>query len=148
MAEGGLLERLQRLEDLEALKELKYCYCAACDNNYDAEAVAALFTEDGIWDGGIYGCYEGRAAIFATFQEAKNSVKFVLHHVGNPIIELDADSAICRWYLWLAKINRDGDRSMLFAGTYHDLCVRQAGQWYFKRMTLQMQDMPPLGGQA
>jgi len=51
MEAGDLATRLKRLEDIEALQQLKYRYCRAADDNYDGELVASLFTEDGIWDG-------------------------------------------------------------------------------------------------
>ena len=38
--------RLRRLEDIEAIKRLKARYCAACDDGYDPDRLAALFTED------------------------------------------------------------------------------------------------------
>ena len=47
-----LARRVQVLEDIEAIKKLKARYCAYCDNNYDADGLASLFTEDAIWDGG------------------------------------------------------------------------------------------------
>ena len=40
-----LARRLQVLEDIEAIKKLKARYCAYCDNQYDADGIAALFTE-------------------------------------------------------------------------------------------------------
>jgi len=58
-----LARRLQVLEDIEAIKKLKVRYCAYCDNNYDADGIAALFTEDAVWDGGSLGKCEGREAI-------------------------------------------------------------------------------------
>jgi hypothetical protein len=45
---------------MEAVKQLKYRYCAACDDDYDSDRLAPLFTEDAIWDGGPMGRYEDR----------------------------------------------------------------------------------------
>ena len=55
--------RLQMIEDVEAIKKLKYQCCVYCDDNYSADGIASLFTEDAIWDGGTFGRYEGREAI-------------------------------------------------------------------------------------
>lgn len=137
-----LKQRLQRLEDIEALRQLKYRYFAACDANYDAEGVALLFTEDGVWDAGEFGRYEGRAAIFSGFSEKRFSVKFAFHYGMNPTIAVTGDTAVCRWYLWLIKINNAGDQRELIVGTYQDLCVRQAGQWLFKRIVLDTPALP------
>ena len=42
--------RLQLLEDAEAIRNLKARYAALCDNQYDAEGIANLFTEDAVWE--------------------------------------------------------------------------------------------------
>jgi hypothetical protein len=44
--------RLQSLEDAEAIRNLKSRYAALCDDSYDADGIAALFTEDATWDPG------------------------------------------------------------------------------------------------
>ena len=56
-----LEQRLRVLEDVEEIKRLKAQYAALCDNNYDCDGIAALFTSDGIWDGSDLGRTEGRA---------------------------------------------------------------------------------------
>ena len=38
--------RLQVLEDAEAIRNLKARYAALCDNQYDADGIATLFTEE------------------------------------------------------------------------------------------------------
>jgi SnoaL-like protein len=53
--------RLQSLEDAEAIRNLKSRYAALCDDNYDADGIAALFTEDATWDSpGLGGSRVGR----------------------------------------------------------------------------------------
>jgi len=42
--------RLQVLEDAEAIRNLKARYAALCDNQYDADGIAMLFTEDALWE--------------------------------------------------------------------------------------------------
>ena len=36
--------RLQMLEDAESIRNLKARYAALCDNQYDADGIASLFT--------------------------------------------------------------------------------------------------------
>ena len=48
----ALAQRLQVLEDIEAIKRLKARYCAFCDDGYNPDGIAGLFVEDGVWDGG------------------------------------------------------------------------------------------------
>jgi hypothetical protein len=54
--------RLQALEDAEAIRNLKVRDAALCDDQYDAEGIAALFTEDAIWESPALGRYEGRGS--------------------------------------------------------------------------------------
>jgi ketosteroid isomerase-like protein len=96
----ALDRRIRRLEDLEAIKQLKARYAAYCDAHYDADALADLFTADAIWDGGILGYNEGRAAIRQFFRGSSQRISFALHHIVNPIIEVDGDTAQGTWYLW------------------------------------------------
>ena len=42
--------RLQLLEDAEAIRNLKARYAALCDNQYDADGIAKLFTDDAVWE--------------------------------------------------------------------------------------------------
>jgi ketosteroid isomerase-like protein len=55
--------RLQVLEDAEAIRNLKARYAALCDNQYDADGIASLFTEDAVWESPALGRFEGRDAI-------------------------------------------------------------------------------------
>ena len=84
MAQDNLLDparierlerRLQTLEDAEAIRNLKARYAALCDQQYDADGLAALFTDDASWDSPGLGRFDGREAIrkkfvFADFNEA------------------------------------------------------------------------------
>ncbi len=37
-------KRLRAMEDIEEIKRLKARYCAYCDDNYNIEGLASLFT--------------------------------------------------------------------------------------------------------
>ncbi len=57
---------MARLADIEEIKNLKARYC---DDNYDADGIASLFIEDGIFDGGLSRpVSEGREAVRQRFQ--------------------------------------------------------------------------------
>ena len=128
--------RLQRLEDIESIKQLKARYCTFCDENYNPQGIASLFTEDGVWDGGDLGKAEGHAAIIKFFERAPSAFSFAIHHVMNPIIEVDGDRAVGRWYLLqpLIRRRRDGEKAMWLAGRYEDEYVRIGREWKFKRL--------------
>ena len=88
------------MADIEQIKQLKHRYCACCDERYDPDGIAALFTEDGVWDGGPFGRAEGREGFREFFREVSNQVDFANHYVTNPIIEIDGNSATGCWDLW------------------------------------------------
>ncbi len=52
-------EKIQWPFDIEQIKQLKHRYCAYCDEQYDPDGIASLFTEDGVWDGGPFRLAEG-----------------------------------------------------------------------------------------
>ena len=108
MSLEDLERRIKVLEDVEEIKRLKHHYCAVCDDNYDADAIASLFTEDAVWDGGLWGKFEGREAIRGFFLEAPQILPFAIHMVLNPIIEVNGDSAKGTWYLLQACTLAEG----------------------------------------
>jgi hypothetical protein len=132
-----LARRIQVLEDIEAIKKLKARYCAYCDNNYDADGLAALFTEDAIWDGGErLGRSAGREAIRTFFQGSSKRLPFAIHHVTNPFIEVHGDTATGRWYLFQPCTRAEGNRAVWLAARYEEEYVRVRGEWKFKHMKI------------
>src|SRR5262249_9675825 len=65
-----LEQRLTRIEDLEAIKQLKARYCAIADEDHNPDKTTTLFVEDGIWEGGM-GTAQGHEAIRQLFQRAQ-----------------------------------------------------------------------------
>jgi hypothetical protein len=135
-SEPTIAARLQGIEDIETIKQLKARYCAFCDDNYNPQGIASLFTQDGAWDGGDLGKAEGHVAIIKFFERAPSAFSFAIHHVMNSIIEVDGDRATGRWYLLqpLIRTRRDGEAAMWLAGRYEDEYVRIGREWKFKRL--------------
>ena len=65
--------RLQVLEDAEAIRNLKARYAALCDNQYDADGIANLFTKDAVWESPALGRFEGRRQSGVSFGERRVS---------------------------------------------------------------------------
>ncbi|MEL7156452.1 MAG: nuclear transport factor 2 family protein [Actinomycetota bacterium] len=140
----SLEDRLQRLEDIEEIRQLKARYCDRCDDGYDPDGIAELFTADGVWDGGrTFGRREGRDAIRKHFEGASERVAIARHQVMNPIIDVDGDTATGQWLLFQPCTDASIDGAVWLAATYHDTYRRVAGAWYFSSTTIDVAFFSP-----
>jgi hypothetical protein len=143
MNDSELAARVRRLEDIEALKQLKHRYAAFCDQDYDPDGLAPLFTENAIWDGGMMGRYEGREAIRKFFSEAHTVVPFAIHHVTNAIIDVEGDRATGRWYLWQPCTFSPAGEALWMAGRYFDEYRREDNVWRFEHVQIELRMLSP-----
>ena len=136
-------ERIQRLEEIEAIRKLKIVYAQHCDNNYDPEALAPLFTEDAVWEMGPLGRFEGRQAIHDFFADVSKRFTFALHYMCGPVIDLDPSGteASGTWYIW-ETATIDGV-AMFVAATYEDRYRKEDGVWKFSRVKVNPAFMTP-----
>ncbi|RIL06360.1 MAG: nuclear transport factor 2 family protein [Proteobacteria bacterium] len=142
----ALAARVRALEDAEAIRNLKARYAELVDARYQRGAprpqpeldrlageIAALFSEDAVWEGGALGTCTGRAAIRERM--AKPTLRFSRHYFVNPRIRVDGDVATARWEL-LAPCTAQDDRPMWMAGVEDDAYARVGGSWLHTRMQL------------
>ena len=127
-----LERRLQVLEDAEAIRNLKARYAALCDQQYDADRIAALFAEDALWDSPGLGRFEGREAIRNFFRGASAIFSFSIHYSLNSKIEVDGDTARASWYLFMPCTLAAGNRAMWRASIDHETYARISGTWMFR----------------
>ena len=136
MSLQNLERRIRVLEDIEEIKVLKRRYCAYCDDNFDADGIASVFTEDAVWDGGPRGKMEGRGQIRRYFQKTPQWMPFAVHMVLNPIIEVNGDTAKGTWYLFQACTLAEGDQAIWGSARYDEDYVRVNGQWLVQHLRL------------
>ena len=135
MAQQDLAQRLQVLEDIEAIKRLKARYCLHVDAR-EPDKVADLFTQDAVWDGGAVGRYEGQDAIRAFMRGLPEMLSFALHFVMNPLIEVDRDQATGHWYLVEPCTMVKNNQAVWGTAMYQDRYVRENGEWKFTEVKL------------
>ena len=129
-------DKVQWLVDIEEIKQLKARYAAACDDDYDSEAIAGLFTADAVWDGGMMGFAETREGIREFFANASNLVGFAIHGLSNPIIDVDGDEATGRWYLFQPMTMKGTESAFWFCARYEDRYVRTEEGWKFQHVKI------------
>lgn len=151
---AALRARVEALEAAEAIRRLKARYAELVDARYArdgplpreqlaplAERIAALFTEDAVWDaGGRLGVCRGRDAIRARMAEP--TLLFSRHYFVNPGIEVDGARARARWELLAPCTLRDG-RPAWMAGAEDDEYTRVDGRWLHSSMKLTVHFLAP-----
>lgn len=131
------------MADRDSVEGLVYAYAYAYDDG-DAEAIGAMYTEDGefrwsITDGASGGPFVGPAEIAASSAASLASQSDQRRHVmSNVVVTADGpDRATARSYLVLGAVAQ-GALTVLATGTYRDECVRVDGTWRFRRRDLVM----------
>jgi ketosteroid isomerase-like protein len=137
-------QRVQELEDRDQIKELtaRYCWHVA---HGEGEAVANLFTDDGVLDvrDSEFKAVRGRDALLKFYRASVREPDVALPFIQNHIIELsggdDAHGTCCIE----ARFARNGE-SVTAAGYYEDKYRRERGQWRFVERKLFFHHVVPL----
>lgn len=153
MNQETLAQRLDRLESIEAIRQLKARYCAACDEDHDPQKLGPLFDDDAVWEAGGIGRYEGRGAIEAYFAQVRGSgrLRNSAHHAVNPIIEVNGDEASGLWrliMLYTANVPDDGVQHFRIIGWYRETYRRSAGAWRFRSLHCEIEEHAPYPTEA
>ena len=133
----ALERRVQLSEDLEAIRTVTARYCLASDRNGDGppsvEPIAECFTQDGVWDGGPLGRFEGIEGFRRLWAGAGPfQSTLAIHRAANPIIAVDGDSARGQWHV-LALTTIAGE-ALWTAGRYDNEYRRTPQGWKIRVM--------------
>lgn len=129
-----LEQRLQAMEDRQALQDLLNAYCTAVDSLTDMEGLLDCFTDDAVFDlGGIHlPRFDGREAIRGFFTQVFEGMTHHGHFNSNLVIDrLEGDTATCRAYVMGMGASRDGNSVLVYVRYFLD-CVRTANGWKMK----------------
>jgi hypothetical protein len=145
-------DRLQRLEDDRAIRDLKAAYLRAADTK-DVEAIRACFTEDARIAFEGFPAFTDRESFLAVYRDmACVPGIFDIHHGANGVIAFDGDaSATGRWSLLFHNINLTARTLTQMGVEYDDAYVRDAGGvWRIaetrsRRMSALMQQVDDAG---
>ena len=139
--DASLAARIQRLEDIEAIRNVLLDYGRYLDAR-DFSAYSKLFSKTGEWAGG-FGTVKGPAEIQAFMEKnlpgANRGNTF--HILSNFVIEVNGDRATA-WSRWtFITPGVDGKPIASQAGRYDDVFIREDGRWKFQRR-LASNDIP------
>lgn len=133
-------ERLQRLEDIIEIGNLKARYLDTADGgwdriSHDASQVTGLVSDDFTWDGLQFGSFAGVEGSAALWRQCRANLPFAYHVITNPLIEVEGDEGQGEWHvLWFAT-DKEGTELWAMA-IYQDRFVRTAGGWKIRSVTV------------
>jgi hypothetical protein len=128
----SLEERLQRLEDDRAIRDLKARYLRACDTK-DPETVRDCLLPHGAviaYDG--FPAFDSRDAFVAIYAEMGCAPGiFDIHHGANGVIAFEGnDRARGQWSLLFHNINLASRTLTQMGVEYDDVYVKRDGRWW------------------
>lgn len=129
-----LAARITRLEDIEAIKQLKAEYCDICDDMHNPDRIAALFADDGIWESPSFGKARGHEEIRALFARFRDMFSFSQHNIMNPRIRVNGETATGVWYIMGPWNDRTTGRNLWMTARYDDDYVKIDGEWKYAHL--------------
>ena len=132
MSDESIASRLQRLEDIEAIRQmhLEYTY-ALMAMQYDR--MLDCYAEDGVLELGGPNTARGRQEISGIFHNvmAKHSTLKDGHIIAQPVITVDGETARAHWLLFIFPPEPKGE---WIQGREETEYVKVNGQWKIKHM--------------
>jgi len=128
-------QRLQKLEDVEAIRALKARYLWCCDRK-DPAGMRACFADGPVHiDYGAVGTFDRADALAKVFKDIGcHDYMVEMHHGMNPQIEvLDEATAKGKWSLHYFLINTRTKGLTQLAGYYEDEYRKLKGEWRISR---------------
>lgn len=131
-------ERLQKLEDVEAIRKLKALYCLYADDPLKSDVFAELFAEDAVLDEGKdLMILNGREEIRRMHKLLWPKLALNQHFTFSPMIEVNGDEASGHWRLLqlISARNEDStEQAFWAAGWYEEQYRRIDGEWKFQHV--------------
>ncbi len=130
--------------DRHAIVELTARYSWELDVKRDAAAVAATFTDDGLFVGDTGTASRGRAQLMRHFERTweRWAQRAPLRHwTSNHVIEGDGDEATHTCYILLIALEGEGPR-VDRTGIYRDRLRRVEGRWLFAERQVSIDQYP------
>ncbi len=128
MTDTALLARIDRLESLDAIRQLPAKYALALDMR-DMDAMVSLFPADVRVGKDASGRQALRAYMDRTLRSPFTGTS---HHIGGHVIEFD-DPDHAHGVVYSKNEHETGDEWVIMQMMYVDDYIRQDGRWFFAR---------------
>lgn len=126
-------DRLQRLLDAEAIREVRSRYCWAYDRN-DLNTLLGVFADDAVCVFGPFGTWTGieeiRAGYSATLEVHQGRT---MHAITNPVVRVDGDTAHGEYYLLDFLFGGAGESPLKIIAHYLEDYRRAGDDWLITR---------------
>jgi len=124
-------ERIQWVIDIEEIKMLMSKYCHGIDKQ-DEETFMSIWSDDADY---VLPRGEGQGidGIRALVHKVWDQVPKSHHHITNPIVDIDGDTASAKTDVFYFRLTDDGVNQLL-SGGYALEFVRRDGEWRTRRM--------------
>lgn len=132
----ALRARVQKLEDLEAIRDLTTRYMQAMhDARWDD--AADCFADDASYDHGILGNLQNKEDINSFYREFMKQYEenggWAFDMLSNPLLKVDGDRAEGRWFLLTLLTDPDSKEAAWGIATLEYEYKRERGEWKFHR---------------
>ena len=147
---AAIEKRLQRLDDIDAIRRLKCEHALASDDHANlAQRLLAIVTDDIEMDyGEEFGQFQGKDKLRELLQETP--FPWTIHYMIPKRIDVaeDGQTATGIWYLWEPATAPDPttgeERAMWLGGVYEDSYRKMSdGSWKISKIALDMRLMAP-----
>lgn len=119
-------EKIARLEAIEAIRTLMANYCHGIDK-HDANTFMSIWATDSEY---VLPRGEGKGidGVRALVEKVWKQVPQCHHHITNPVIEVDGDTAVAKTDVFYFR-QTDDDLYVLLSGGYDFKFVKENGEW-------------------
>ena len=131
-----LSRRIAALEDIAAIKELKFNYWNHLDGVRLEEVRACFVPKGAVIDmEGIPRCEDREAFLKIVKEQAGKPGTYNMHHGHNARIRLTGpDTAEGKWDSYFYGIDVGARTTIQLSGEYDDVYVRDQGRWWIKSL--------------
>jgi SnoaL-like domain len=119
MNQMSLEDRIRRLEDIEAIKNLMARYAFHVNKGWDGKVVdveqmPSIYAQDVRWESNMGAGGAGLDKLMGSLKQDTEILDFSMHSLINPIVEVDGDNGTGNWLMWMA-VKREGGPRLVFS---------------------------------